>query len=98
MKKIFILKSLGLICLLFVLTACIPGDGTHSVEKKAGFFWGYWHGLIAPISLILSYFKQHLSIYEIHNNGFWYNLAYYIAILSGFGSLRLFRNQHNHKD
>ncbi len=80
------------------LSACLPNDGTHSKEKLAGFFWGIWHGWIAPISLIVSFFKDHIGIYEVNNNGFWYNLAYYIAVISGFGSISLTRKKCNHKD
>lgn len=38
--------------LMVMLAGCIPGDGKHNEENKAGFFWGVWHGWIAPISLI----------------------------------------------
>ncbi|HPY96479.1 MAG TPA: hypothetical protein PL063_04650 [Candidatus Cloacimonadota bacterium] len=80
-----------LLLILLMLCACVPGDGKNNEDNKAGIFSGIWHGLIAPISLILSIFKHRLSIYEVHNNGFWYNLGYYVAVISGWGTIRFSR-------
>ncbi len=79
--------------LLLLTTSCIPGDGAATPEHPANFLWGIWHGWVAPISLIISLFKDHIGIYEVHNTGFWYNLGYYMAIVGGFGSLSLARKQ-----
>ena len=47
-------KSVCILLLIALITfaGCVPGDGKHTTEKPAGFFWGIWHGWIAPISLI----------------------------------------------
>ncbi len=82
-----------LILALVLLTACIPGDGRATPNQPAGFLWGVWHGWIAPISLILSLFRDGVSIYETANTGFWYDFGFYIAIVSGFGSVSLFRRK-----
>ncbi|MDA3851975.1 MAG: hypothetical protein PF447_12000 [Spirochaetaceae bacterium] len=78
-----------LVILLFL--SCVPGDGTNNSQNEAGFFWGIWHGWIAPVSLIISFFNPQRSIYETHNIGFIYDLGFYLAILGGFGGFRLFR-------
>lgn len=91
-KKIALIFAL-IILLLLILGGCVPGDGTNSETKPAGFFWGIWHGWIAPISLIASVFMPDIGMYEIHNSGFWYDLGYYMAIISGFGGLALFRHK-----
>lgn len=88
----------GLLILLLFLTAialtgCVPGDGHNNAESPAGFFWGIWHGWIAPISLIIGIFKPDITIYEVHNTGWWYDLGFYIAIISGFGGLSLTRRK-----
>ena len=74
-----------------LLTACIPGDGKATPDKPAGIFWGIWHGWIAPISLIGGIFNPDLRVYETRNTGWWYDLGFYSSIISGFGSLSLFR-------
>lgn len=78
---------------LSVITGCIPGDGTYDAQKSAGFFWGIWHGWIAPISLIIGIFKENIRIYEVNNTGWLYDLGFYIAVISGFGGLSLFRRK-----
>ena len=77
----------------FLLTGCIPGDGSITLDNPAGFFWGIWHGWIAPLSLILSIFKEPYQIYESINSGFGYDFGFYIALLGGFGSFSMFRKK-----
>lgn len=55
---------------------------------------GIWHGWIAPFALILEIFNSDIRIYEAYNRGFLYDLGYYIAVISGFGSIALFRRKH----
>ncbi len=90
-------KILFFILILLALTACVPRDGASNADHPAGFFWGVWHGWIAPISLIISWFKPSLSIYEPYNTGFWYNFGFYISIIAGFGSLSLTRRKYKEK-
>lgn len=97
MKKT-ILIELMMIMLLLLLTSCAPGDGTNTADHPAGFFWGIWHGWIAPITLIISIFNKNIGIYEVNNVGFWYNFGYYMAIISGFGGLTLSRKRRNRKN
>ena len=88
MKHYRIPRTVKLISILFLLlalstvTGCMPGDGKHTTENPAGFFWGMWHGLIALISLIWGIFTD-IRIYEIHNTGGWYDLGFCITV--GFG-------------
>lgn len=89
-KKVFLLCIL-LVLLMVAFSGCTPGDGTNSEIKLAGFFSGVWHGWIAPVALIISLFNKNIGIYEVYNNGFMYDLGYYMAIISGFGGLALFR-------
>ena len=86
-----VLISLCLIMLL--LSACAPGMNDHSPERPAGFFWGIWHGWIAPLSLIFGFFNDTTRIYELNNSGLWYDLGFYIAIISGFGGFSLSRKK-----
>ncbi len=88
------LALLGLVVLLAVLAAgCVPGDGTSTQNRPAGFFWGVWHGWVAPVSLIISIFKPDAGIYEVYNTGLGYDLGFYMAIISGFGGLALSRRK-----
>ena len=46
----------------------------------AGFWHGMWHGLIAVFTLMASLFSDKISMYEIHNNGCWYNYGFFLGI------------------
>jgi len=56
--------------------------GEHGV---AGFWLGLGQGLIAPFVFVVSLFKSDLSIYEVHNNGGWYNFGYLFGLACFFG-------------
>lgn len=90
MKKVLVLVII--LVLAMSLTSCFPGDKDID-DEPAGFFWGILHGWIAPLSLILSFFKDSIRIYEVVNSGFWYDFGFYIAIISGFGGLSLSRKK-----
>lgn len=91
-KRVFIL-SICIISMSLIFSGCVPGDGTYSIEKPAGFLWGIWHGWIAPISLIMGLFDKNIRVYETLNTGWLYDLGFYIAVISGFGGLSLFRKK-----
>ncbi|MCX7709507.1 MAG: hypothetical protein N2484_06620 [Clostridia bacterium] len=97
MKKKIFFVCITSILLLISLTGCVPGDGTHTSSNPAGFFWGIWHGWIAPISLIIGFFKENIRVYEAANSGWWYDFGFYIAIISGFGGISLVRKKNSEK-
>ncbi len=79
--------------LMLLLSGCIPGDGANTKTNPAGFFWGIWHGWVAPISLIVGFFNRTFRIYEPLNTGWWYDLGFYAAIIGGFGGFSLARRR-----
>ncbi|MDR7856758.1 hypothetical protein [Tissierella sp.] len=85
--------SILIVLVLFVLTGCMPGDGSYDLEKPANFLSGIWHGWIAPLSLIFSIGNKNISIYESINTGFWYDFGFYMAIIGGFGGLTISRKK-----
>lgn len=83
-----------LVAMVVALTGCAAGPnqlaGTpDDGGKVAGFWRGLWHGIIAPITFIISLFSREVHFYEVHNNGGWYNLGFVIGagILFGGGFL-----------
>jgi len=84
-EKLRIKSLLGiLVIIMFVLAACAPGpnDFEKTPDKEgeiAGFFTGIWHGLIAPITFIISLFSDNVSFYEAHNVGNWYNFGFVLG-------------------
>lgn len=98
MRKKVLLLGVVIASILFMFTGCVPGDGTCTGSRPAGFLWGIWHGWIAPISVILGFFDRKIRVYEVMNTGWWYDLGFYIAIISGFGGLSLFRKKGSDRD
>jgi hypothetical protein len=59
-------------------TAAADGD-------VAGFFLGLWHGIISPVTFVISLFTDGVNIYEVHNNGNWYDFGFVLGAGILFG-------------
>ncbi len=46
----------------------------------AGVLQGLWHGFISPVTVILSFFKENVQMYEVHNDGNEYNLGFLLGV------------------
>ena len=46
----------------------------------AGLGTGLWHGLISPVTLIISFFNSEIQMYEVHNTGQLYNLGFFLGM------------------
>lgn len=79
--------------LLVLISGCAPGVnpdvGTpDAAGVVAGFWLGLWHGIIAPVTFVISLFVEDVNIYEVHNSGNWYDAGFMLGIgaLAGGGS------------
>jgi len=48
--------------------------------RVAGILLGIWHGIISPVTLVISFFNQGVQMYEVHNDGNQYNLGFLIGV------------------
>jgi hypothetical protein len=78
-----------------VLAACAAGPNPEvdAGPDPAGFWLGLWQGFIAPITFFISLFTDNVNIYEVNNNGNWYDFGFVVGaglLLSGglFGRKR----------
>jgi hypothetical protein len=55
-------------------------DTTAENGLVAGVLQGLWHGFISPVTLILSFFKENMQMYEVHNDGKEYNLGFLLGV------------------
>ena len=65
------------------LTTPSPNPELNTADDNgqvAGFVLGLWHGVIAPVMLVGSFFNPAMQMYEVHNNGTEYNFGYLIGI------------------
>ncbi len=79
---------LGLV-LLLILSSCAPSISVDQCVQNDlyGFWGGLWHGIIAPISFILSLFMEDVAMYAVNNTGGWYDFGFVLGagILFGGG-------------
>ena len=57
--------------------------------EPAGFWAGYWHGMICPITFLISLFRSGVRIYETNNNGRWYDLGFLLGASAALGGTRI---------
>jgi hypothetical protein len=92
MKKSIVTFAI-IIIIFLVVTSCLPGenpvqDVPSDYGSTAGFLKGLWHGVIAPVTFVISLFTENINMYEVHNNGGWYDFGFVIGagiIFSGSG-------------
>lgn len=87
-----VLATIALVAIL--LTSCAPGVNPEigtapEGGNVAGFWLGLWHGVIAPVTFVISLFTDSVSLYEVHNSGNWYDFGFVLGagILFGGGGL-----------
>ena len=92
MKRAYLLFLLLLVILFLAGCAASPNEAVNTPTSDgnvADFPMGLWHGMISPVTLVISCFKSEVGVYEAHNNGGWYNLGFILGIavvLSGIAS------------
>jgi len=78
------------ILILLFLAGCAAQPNTQvgtatDAGKVAGFWQGLWHGFISPFTFLISLFSKTVGIYEVHNNGGWYNFGFILGCSIIFG-------------
>ncbi len=78
------LLLIAVLAAALVLSGCAPGrndvEKTPNADgKTAGFLLGLWHGFISPVSFVVSVFSKNVRLYEVHNNGTWYNFGFVLG-------------------
>jgi predicted small secreted protein len=92
MKKQILYLSVLIVMMIFV-SGCLAGTntvaGTPGTDGSiAGFWMGLWHGVIAPVTFFISLITDNIHMYEVHNNGEWYDFGFVLGagIIFGGGS------------
>ncbi|MGZ4863943.1 MAG: hypothetical protein ACXV5H_02920 [Halobacteriota archaeon] len=85
MKKfipLFVLIGLVIVAIAIYIIAHHVGMPTRDPSGGPANFWlGLWQGLIVFLSFIASWFDNNIVLYQINNNGFWYNFGYVIGLI-----------------
>jgi hypothetical protein len=69
-----------------VLAACAAGpNDAVGTGEDAGFWLGLWQGFISPVTFVISLFTDDVNIYEVQNNGNWYDFGFMFGVSMAFG-------------
>jgi hypothetical protein len=87
MRRTHTYFGLGAVLALLTLSACAAGPNAmvDTGPDPAGFWLGLWQGLISPITFLISLFTPEVNIYEVQNNGNWYDFGFMLGIVLAFG-------------
>ncbi len=103
----FLYKWIICFCIVIVLVGCFPERNlvdtlneklelidVEDIRTRVGFFRGLWHGIISPVSFVISLLTDNVSLYEVYNNGGWYDFGFVLGsgILFGGG---MFGSRHS---
>jgi hypothetical protein len=105
MKKfipLFVLIGLAILAAAIYIIVYHVGMPTRDLSGAPANFWlGLWQGLIVFLSFIARWFDNNIVLYQVNNNGFWYNLGYVIGLIvlgaGGGGSARASRTTQRPK-
>ena len=73
---------------VLALGACAPGANTVAgadPDVDVGFLYGLWHGVISPVTFVVSLFSSDVGIYEIRNDGGWYDFGFLLGVSFALG-------------
>ena len=72
-----------------VVAGCLSGP-------TFGFWSGLWHGIIAPVDLVLMLWRDDITVFAPNNNGAWYAFGFVIGsggwgFFGGHGASKKYR-------
>jgi hypothetical protein len=59
-------------------TVTLPIDNFG--HEPVGFWYGLWHGMIAPIAFIGHLLNSDIAVYAKYNNGGWYDFGFLLGV------------------
>lgn len=85
-----VLRIVLAVLVVAVVVGCAPGPntlvGTPDAKGEVPGFWrGLWNGIIAPVTFVISLFNDRVRLYEVHNNGGWYDFGFILGVMIAFG-------------
>ena len=89
MKRLRPVAVVVLLAVALLVAGCAAGANPQEGQGQnpAGFWLGLWQGLISPITFIVSLFTDTVSIYEVDNNGNWYDFGFMLGIFVAFSGM-----------
>jgi hypothetical protein len=69
------------------LSSCAAGPNPEAGtgQDPAGFWLGLWQGIIVLVTFVISLFSDNVNVYEVVNNGNWYDFGFVLGLLIALG-------------
>lgn len=83
-RTVFVVLLLGVV-LAVASCAAGPNPEVGAGEDTPGFLVGLWHGLIFFFTFVISLFTDKVSVYEVANDGNWYDFGYFLGLMIALG-------------
>jgi hypothetical protein len=84
-RRSLLLMAVLVLAVLF-LSSCAAGPNPDvGPDQPAGFLRGLWHGFIILVTFVISLFTDTVSIYEVNNNGNWYDFGFVLGTMIALG-------------
>jgi hypothetical protein len=82
MAKLRVCLGLAAVTAALFLTSCAagPNPAAGAGAEPAGFWLGLWHGIIFLVTFVISLFTDDVSVYEVANNGNWYDVGFFAGV------------------
>lgn len=88
-RRVLTAVAIGAVAVALLTACAATGNdlaGTAGPERgSVGFWWGLWHGFIAPVTFVVSLFTDTVGVYEVHNTGGWYDFGFLLGLSLVFG-------------
>lgn len=81
------LAILAGVFVLLLLSSCAagPNPAVGTGEDAPGFWMGLWHGIILPVTFVISLFTDNVNVYDAANDGNWYDFGFFLGVLLFLG-------------
>lgn len=76
---VFFMITTFILLVIFVGFAEVHNIESCTTGNVSGFWMGLWHGWSSPITFFVSLFKDDVTIYDVNNNGNWYNFGFVVG-------------------
>ena len=101
-KKIVVLAVIGFVLILMMAACSTPNPLKNVPLEKTGKVYGFLDGLGNGVTAVFAFIgnifeDSRYNIYQVHNNGGWYNFGYLIGVGVFFGGISYWISRRNCK-
>lgn len=83
----YVLSAMAVLGVMFLASCANTVDLTSCVVENdiSGFWFGLWNGLTVTFAWIGSLFSDDIAIYDVNNNGGWYDFGFWLGVVTTLG-------------